>query len=114
MDDFVSKPVLWGLDPLFHVHVKLFARMLLNMIPGQGTGLEDPPVFFYRFNRQSQPRPVRLVTIAGVVVQRQDYRKVRTHLWTQSVSLKTVPCIRRSDPFPFLVVLLGDCGMRSL
>ncbi len=84
MENFIEKPLLWGLDPLFHANVKILAKMLKSMIPGRGTGLEDPPVYFYHFNPRSQPRPIRLVSIAGVVVQKQDYRKVGndlTHVW---------------------------------
>lgn len=74
--DIIQKPMLWGLDPLFHVHVKILSRMLKHMVPGEGTGLEDAPVYFYQFNLQSPPRPVRLVAVAGILVQKQEYRKV--------------------------------------
>lgn len=77
MQGFIDKPILWGLDPLFHVNVKILAKMLKSMMPGNGTGMQDPPVYFYQFNPRAQPRPIRLVAIAGVVVQKQDYRKVR-------------------------------------
>lgn len=76
MMNIIQKPLSWGLDPLFHVHVKILARMLKHMIPGQGTGIEDAPVYFYQFNTHSPPRPLRLVAVGGVLVQKQDYKKV--------------------------------------
>ena len=76
VDGIISKPFYWGLDPLFHVNVKIFASMLPKMIPGEGTGYSDPPVYFFKFNSLSEPRPIRLVALAGLVVYIRDYKKV--------------------------------------
>ncbi len=78
--EFIEKPYLWGLDPLFHAHVKIVAKMLQHMIPGRGTGLADPPVWFYSFVNKAPPRPIRLVAIGGVVVQKHEYKKTTRFL----------------------------------
>ncbi|CDF36090.1 unnamed protein product [Chondrus crispus] len=73
MQDITRKPVLWGLDPLFHVHVKLFAGSLGRMKPGQwGDG---DSVYFSSFVR-GYPRPVRLASLAGLVVFISKHQKV--------------------------------------
>lgn len=69
----MRKPVFWGLDPLFHVYVKVFAGMFERMVPGQWGDYDS--VYFYSFVR-GHPRPVRLASLAGVVVFVSSYQKV--------------------------------------
>lgn len=78
--EFIEKPMLWGLDPLFHVHVKIVAKMLEHMIPGRGTGLDDPPIWFYSFVDGAPPRPIRLVAIGGVIVRKHSFKKTTRFL----------------------------------
>lgn len=77
MEDIIRKPLFWGLDPLFHAYVKLLAGVLSRMVPGEwGDG---DSVYFYSFV-PGYPRPVRLVSIAGVVVFISKHQKVKPHL----------------------------------
>lgn len=76
-NDFIlEKPIQWGLDPLFHVHVKILSSMLSKMVPGNWGISEDQPVYFYKFSTQF--RPVRLVQLCGVLV-RLDPNKSKTN-----------------------------------
>ena len=79
MEDITTKPILWGLDPMFHVYVKVIASQLNEMIPGttNGSASEDPMVYFFRYNPRGQPRPIRLVSLCGMVVFLQHTKKVR-------------------------------------
>eukprot|EP00171_Calliarthron_tuberculosum_P020760 IDg20760t1 len=74
--EVIQNPLSWGLDPLFHVHVKVLAKMLKHMQPGQGTGRKDAPVYFYQFNAEYPPRPLRLVAVGGILVKKQAYKKL--------------------------------------
>lgn len=72
MEDIIRKPPFWGLDPLFHAYVKLFAGMLGRMVPGAWG--DNDSVYFYSFV-SGYPRPVRLVSIAGVVIYLSKHQK---------------------------------------
>lgn len=76
MEDIIRKPAFWGLDPLFHAYVKLFAGMLGGMVPGEW-GNNDS-VYFYSFV-PGYPRPVRLVSLAGVVIFISKHQKVNAN-----------------------------------
>jgi len=70
-DSILEKPIQWGLDPLFHVYVKIVSSMLTKMVPGNwGMGdSDDQPVYFYKFASGTPYRPVRLVQLCGVLVR---------------------------------------------
>lgn len=74
--DLIAHPYLSGIDPLFHTHVHILARMLDFMEPLEGDGHADPPLYFFRFPPSCQPRPVRLVALAGIVIYLAVRQKV--------------------------------------
>lgn len=89
MEDIIRKPVFWGLDPLFHTYVKLLAGMLSGMVPGEwGDG---DSVYFYSFV-PGYPRPVRLVSIAGVVVFVSKHQKVKTNWFRGALQRSSKYC----------------------
>lgn len=74
MDDIMRKPLFWGLDPLFHTHARILIGLLKRMIPGEWA--DKNAIYFCRFVGGHPPRPIRLVTIAGIVVFLSHYTKV--------------------------------------
>lgn len=77
MEDILSKPVVWGLDPLFHTHVKLFTCVLRQLIPANWG--DRGSIYFYKFSETTRPRPIRLVHVAGIVVYVIHRNKVGLH-----------------------------------
>jgi hypothetical protein len=75
-----AKPATWGLDPLFHTHVKLFLseveRMFRPAVDAQYAVYADA-VRFIRFSPGLPGRPIRLVHIEGYVVHVTQFHKVR-------------------------------------
>jgi hypothetical protein len=74
-----SNSLTWGLDPLFHVHVKLplsvLPRMTRPPVPAAHAAAATA-VRFHAFG-DGAPRPLRLVHVAGVVVH---VARFTTHL----------------------------------
>lgn len=71
-----SVPLTWGLDPLFHVHVKLFFVSLSRMTraPVDHEDVHNV-VRFLSFGKDLPPRPLRYVHVAGTVIHLARYRK---------------------------------------
>lgn len=71
-----SQFYLSALDPLFHSHVNILIRTLRHMIPVKGHGQSNPPLSFFCFPPSNQPRPIRNVSVAGIVVYSNINSKV--------------------------------------
>jgi hypothetical protein len=82
------KPGTWGLDPLFHAHVKLFLvqidRMQRPPVVDTAHAAAADAVHFLRFARDAPPRPVRLVHVAGIVVHAVQYNKARNNHYSRA------------------------------
>lgn len=76
-----STPATWGLDPLFNAHVKLFlvelGRTERPEVDEVHAAAADA-VRFLRFSPGTPLRPIRLVHIAGFVVNAYQFQKVCT------------------------------------
>lgn len=72
-------PATWGLDPLFCVHVKLFiaeiAKMKRPATDERYTAQADA-IRFLCFAPGMPSRPIRLVHVAGFVVNAYQFQKV--------------------------------------
>jgi hypothetical protein len=74
-----GKPSTWGLDPLFHTHVKLFLSEVQSMFRPKVDGPNDvyaDAVYFIRFHPRNPGRPVRLVHVEGYIVHVTQFHKV--------------------------------------
>lgn len=97
MENITDKPMMWGLDPLFHSHVKMFASMLLDMVPGAwGDG---DSVYLRTFSPSVGLRPIRLVSFAGVVIFFQQHQKVKSNQ-TFKLTLSTIVDNLTNQPPP--------------
>lgn len=69
-------PLTWGLDPLFHVHVKLFFASLSRMTrPRVEHGAVHNVVRFLSFGKDLPARPLRYAHVAGTVVHVARFRR---------------------------------------
>jgi hypothetical protein len=72
-----ANPLTWGLDPLFHVPVKLHLSALTRMtqpaLPRSHADVQGA-VRFHSFGRGLPARPVRFAHTAGTVVHVAQYR----------------------------------------
>ncbi|PXF47811.1 CST complex subunit STN1 [Gracilariopsis chorda] len=104
MHHFYANHLNWALDPLFHVHVKLFNRMLEQAIPPATDG--NNSITFYRYAPNLPARPLRLVHIAGIVVYVNHHSKFSRYILDDGSS--TARCLLWNDTEPAAQLALGD------
>ena len=76
----IPPSIHWGLDPLFHSHIKIFAWHLSNLQHSSDPCEETvaPYLGFLHFAPEGAPRPIRLIETYGTIVYRgEDSKRVR-------------------------------------
>ncbi|CAN8076507.1 unnamed protein product [Agarophyton chilense] len=105
MSSFYDNHLNWGLDPLFHAHVKMLVGMLHRLT--QPKSHKTKAVAFYRYAPHQPARPLRLVHISGIVVFLARHTKFSRYLVDDGSA--TARCVLWNDDAEHSpVISLGD------